>query len=272
MTAPAPTRTLAPARPRAPTPVAAAAAVAAPVPVGDATDDEAALLAVGEPELPPDVLLGLPGSEGLDPAGVAATAIPDGGVSIGTPDDGTLQGAVQLPYAPQLYTRRDASRAWGTSKTVRTIVTALSRLRDERGVDAEVVIGDLSGPRGGLLPPHVSHRSGRDVDIRLVLARGLDRATLPIAPEHVDWDATWALVQSFLETGDVSYVFLDLRQQAHLMDAAARAGVHARVLDRWFQWPDGYDAEAIIRHEPGHRGHIHVRLRCDEQGPRCHGV
>ncbi|MBX7083880.1 MAG: penicillin-insensitive murein endopeptidase, partial [Nannocystaceae bacterium] len=264
-----PTRSLAP-------PVRAAVREAppasAPQPIGDATDDEAALLAVGAPELPPDVLLALPGSEGLDPAGVGATAIPDGGVSVGTPDDGALQGAVQLPYAPQLYTRRDASRAWATSKTVRTVVTALSRLRTERGIDAEVVIGDLSGPRGGALPPHVSHRSGRDIDIRLVLAPGLDRTVLPIAPEHVDWDATWALVQSFLETGDVSYVFLDLRQQAHLMEAGARAGVHPRVLDRWFQWPDGYDAEAIIRHEPGHRGHIHVRLRCDDQGPRCHGV
>src|SRR6185503_11632542 len=99
-----------------------------------------------------------------------------------------------------------------------------------------------------------------------------DRTTLPFAPEHVDWDATWALVHSFLETGHVTYVFLDFAQQAHLRAAAARAGVHVRVLDRWFQFPQAANIDTIVRHEPGHRGHLHIRLNCEGQGPRCQGA
>jgi murein endopeptidase len=135
-----------------------------------------------------------------------------------------------------------------------------------------VIIGDISLPRGGSFAPHVSHTSGRDVDIRLILAPGLDRTTLPLAPEQVDWDATWALVHGFLETGQVTYVVLDFTQQGHLYRAGERAGMHPRVLDRWFQWPDATKDDAIVRHEPGHRAHLHVRLGCDGQGPRCKGA
>jgi murein endopeptidase len=149
---------------------------------------------------------------------------------------------------------------------------ALGRLRSEKGFDAEVIIGDISLPRGGSFAPHVSHTSGRDVDIRLILAPGLDRTTLPLAAEQVDWDATWELVHGFLETGQVTYVFLDFAQQGHLYRAGERAGMHPRVLDRWFQWPDATKDDAIVRHEPGHRAHLHVRLGCDGQGPRCKGA
>lgn len=239
--------------------------------VGDPGDAEDEILAIGTAELGEDELLGLPGSQGLAIAAAGST-IPDGAHSVGTPDAGTLEGGLQLPFDPRAYTRRDASRSFATSQTLRTIQAAFTALRDVRGVEAEVIIGDLSLPRGGAFAPHVSHRSGRDIDIRLVLAAGLDRTTLPFAPEHVDWDATWALVHSFLETGHVTYVFLEFGHQAHLRAAAERAGVHAAVLDRWFQWPDAADAAAIIRHERGHRAHLHIRLDCGGQGPRCHGL
>lgn len=236
-----------------------------------ATEQE--LLALHEADVGDDELLSLPGSQGFaimdDSRG--AVAVPDGATSIGTPHTGTIAGAIQLPFDPTRYTRRDAKRSYATSQTVRTIQAAFTSLRRDRGVKSEVLIGDISLPRGGSFSPHVSHTSGRDIDIRLVLARGLDRETIPFLAEQVDWDATWALVHSFLETGDVAYVFLDWGHQAHLHRAALRAGVHEQVLDRWFQWPAGYDATSIIRHEPGHRAHLHVRLGCAGQGPRCVG-
>ena len=227
---------------------------------------------VGDRELGEDELLGLPGSQGLAVAIRGASTSPDGGHSIGTPQGGALVGGVQLPFDPAAYTRRDAGRSWATSQTVRTIAAAFSSLRRDRGVAAEVVIGDLSLPSGGAFGPHVSHRSGRDIDIRLVLAPGLDRTTLPLGAEQVDWDATWALVHSFLETGRVTHVFFDFARQEHLHRAALRAGVHPQVVDHWFQWPGGDGAAAVIRHEPGHRAHVHVRLDCEGQGPRCQGA
>jgi penicillin-insensitive murein endopeptidase len=256
-------------------PIAAAPPLATKRPelVGDPSAAEREILAIEELEVSDDLLLSLPGSHGRPIGGKGETLpIAEGGRSIGAPEAGSLEGGVQLPFDPGSYTRRDASRSYATTQTLRTIRAAFGVLRDERGVTAEVMIGDLSLPRGGAFAPHVSHTSGRDMDIRLVLAEGLDRTTLPLLPEQVDWDATWALVHSFLETGHVTYVFLDFVQQAHLRRAAQRAGVHDRVLDRWFQFPDAANATAIVRHEPGHRAHLHIRLNCEGQGPRCHGA
>jgi hypothetical protein len=241
--------------------------------VGDPGAAEREIIGIGEREITDDELLALPGSHGgAIPSDKKRVEIPDGATSVGAPESGTLEHGIELPHDPILYTRRDATRSYATTQTLRTIQTAFVALRTEQGVHAEVVIGDISLPKGGPFAPHVSHTSGRDIDIRLVLAAGVDRTTLPFAPENVDWDATWALVQSFLETGHVTYVFLDFDQQAHLRGAAARAGVHERVLDRWFQFPDAGRFEAIVRHEPGHRAHLHIRLDCNGQGPRCHGA
>jgi murein endopeptidase len=258
---------VAPEPPGAPPPPVAGASV-----IGDPGGAEDEILAMASADIGEAELLGLPGSQGFAIMGDVRSAVPEGGASVGTPDDGAVEGAVQLPFDPGVYTRRDATRSWATTQTIRTIQAAFTVLRRDRGVDAEVVIGDLSLPRGGAFAPHVSHRSGRDVDIRLVLAPGLDRSTIPFAPEQVDWAATWALVHSFLETGHVTYVFLEFGHQAHLRRAAEAAGIHSDVLDRWFQWPDAYDATAVVRHERGHRAHVHVRLDCEGQGPRCHGV
>jgi murein endopeptidase len=236
--------------------------------VGDPDAREREILDLARAEISEDVLLQLPGSAGLGIDGVAAQSVAAGGTSVGTPQRGWLHNGIQLPFNPQLYTRRDADRSWGSTHTIRTIVTAFQALRTERGIAAEVIIGDISKPRGGAFAPHVSHQSGRDIDIQLVLAEGLDRRTFPGTPEHVDWDATWAMVHGFLETGHVAAVFLSWKQQEHLQRAALRAGVHERVAQRWFQWP-GDDAEALIRHEDGHRAHVHVRLACGSTDPHC---
>lgn len=240
--------------------------------VGDPSAAEREIIAIEDALVSDDLLLTLPGSHGRMLGNDERMTIAEGGRSVGAPDSGALEGGVQLPLDPASYTRRNASRSYATTQTLRTIQSAIGVLRNERGVQAEVLIGDLSLPRGGPFAPHVSHTSGRDIDVRLVLAKGLDRTTLPLLPEQVDWDATWALVHSFLETGHVTYVFLDFAQQAHLRSAALRAGVHARVLDRWFQFPDAANTVAIVRHEPGHRAHLHIRLNCEGQGPRCQGA
>jgi hypothetical protein len=261
--------------PREPTPepheIATPLAPAGAALEGDPAAQERAILSLDNADLPEDVLLALPGSEGIAVADDDASAIPEGGASIGTPQAGSLANGIQLPPRPHLYTRRDPARSFGSTHTIRTIQSALAAMRRERGHDAEVIIGDISLPRGGPFSPHVSHQAGRDVDIRLVLAAGQPRETLPSAPEVVDWDATWALVHSFLETGQVTHVFLGFERQGHLLEAARRAGVHDRVLDAWFQWPDP-GGPGLIRHEDGHLAHVHVRLACGPAETRCTGV
>jgi hypothetical protein len=236
---------------------------------GDPAANELQILDLSHAELDDDFLLGLPGSEGMGLGGGAAGG--EGGRSSGTPQAGRLVDGTPLPYAPALYTRRNPARSFGSSHTIETVQAALGAMRHDKHVHAEVIIGDLSQPKGGWFPPHVSHQSGRDIDIRLIVAPGLDRTTLPTTPEQVDWDAMWALVHSFLETGQVTYVFLGWSRQPHLYAAARRAGVHRRVLEQWFQWPDRNNPAAVIRHEDGHLAHIHVRLACSPADADCRG-
>ncbi len=237
--------------------------------VGNPVDRELEIMNMAQAESADDLLLQLPGSSGLR-ADPSADLIAEGGRSVGTPQRGRLHSAVQLPPQPHLYTRRLPGRSFGSTHTIRTIQTALSTLRSEKGVWKEVMIGDISLPSGGPISPHVSHQSGRDIDIRLMLAEGVDRDTVPVAPSSVDWDATWTMVQSFLETGAVHVLFLDFERQSRLHAAALRAGVHPTAADRWFEWPTR-GGPGVIRHESGHRAHVHIRLRCGHDEPRCQG-
>ncbi|MBL4685335.1 MAG: penicillin-insensitive murein endopeptidase [Nannocystaceae bacterium] len=238
---------------------------------GDAIARELEILDASNAESPTDFLLDLPGSAGLSIDG-AADVVPKGAMSVGTPQHGRLHQGIALPPNPALYTRRHPSRSYGSTQTIRTIQTAMTTLRKTKGIRTEVLIGDISLPGGGPISPHVSHQSGRDIDIRLVLAAGLDRSTIPVQADQVDWNATWQLVHSFLETGRVTYVFLSHSRQELLHAAALRAGIHPKVVDRWFQWPQRGASPGIIRHEDGHRAHVHIRLGCAPGEPQCSGL
>ena len=235
--------------------------------VGNPIDRELEILGMADAESADDFLLALPGSSGLR-ADAAADLIANGSQSVGTPQRGRIHNAIPLPPRPHLYTRRHPGRSFGSTHTIRTIQTAMLALRSEKGVRTEVMIGDISLPHGGPISPHVSHQSGRDIDIRLLLVDGLDRETVPVDASSVDWDATWTMVQSFLETGAVNVLFLDFHRQARLHAAALRAGVHPTLARRWFQWPTP-GGPGLIRHEDGHRAHVHIRLGCGHDEPSC---
>jgi len=87
--------------------------------------------------------------------------------SLRNPNDGALQGGVPLPLrAPGLRfnPRRDPSARYGTVEVVRALVRAGARVDEELG-GLPVTINDLSRKRGGPIPHHRSHQSGRDVDV-----------------------------------------------------------------------------------------------------------
>ncbi|PIE16038.1 MAG: hypothetical protein CSA66_07845, partial [Proteobacteria bacterium] len=69
----------------------------------------------------------------------------------------------------------------------------------------------------------------------------------------------------------VSYMFVDYRVQKKLYDwAKNKKGVSARTLAWLFQYPRGRRAmKGIIRHEPGHLNHYHVRFKCPRGDSEC---
>lgn len=188
--------------------------------------------------------------------------------SRGSPSSGRLLRGLLLPLSP-LWKRGKQAEMWASSHTVATLIEAFTRLRVDSGYAGEVYIGSISRRRGGKFPPHRSHRTGLDIDIRLPLLPTVPLETYPI-PDAVDWAALWELVEALIETGEVSVIFLDQRLQERLYWAARRAGKTPEELAPIIHWPRKDRIwEAIVRHARNHKGHMHVRLLCGPEEPRC---
>lgn len=197
----------------------------------------------------------------------APLAAPAGALAVGSVDDGHLEGAVRLPDLP-LYTLRCPAHAHATSATATALVTAIACFRERAGHRGEVVVGDLSREQGGPLGHHLSHQTGRDVDLWLPTLRhdylrGCHHCGTDLCrpePTDVDWLAAWQLIDALEATGQVTDVFLDRALHRDLADAALAAGVpRARVASR-LGW--AREGRPLVRHADAHRHHLHVRFRC----------
>lgn len=188
--------------------------------------------------------------------------------STGTPQRGRVEHGMRLPDGP-LWELYHPTRAFGSSHTVGIVHRAFTGLRNDVGYRGRIVIGALSRPHGGRFRPHVSHQSGRDIDIRLPLRTGLEdvrHATV----EDIDWYATWAIVDAFVQTGEVEAIFLEMGRQERLYTAARVMGVDKETLAKVIHWPNWSGShKPLVRHSSGHDTHIHVRIKCGDDEPEC---
>lgn len=176
---------------------------------------------------------------------------------------GVLTQGVQMPPGPGYVVKRE-EHAWGTPRTIRLLQEALrGYTRGGRG-GPKVHVGDISLRGGGVFPPHLSHRHGRDVDIGFVL-RGVDadqERFVVAGRDNLDVARSWALIEALLATDQVHYVFMDYGLQRVFYEHAAAAGESPQRLAELLQYPRGEGAPVgVIRHWRGHRNHIHVRFR-----------
>lgn len=194
--------------------------------------------------------------------------VPLSALSIGRPDRGRISRAIQLPVNDALYTIRKPEASFGSSHTVMQLQRGIASFRAATGFDREIVVADMSRKNGGRFRPHRSHRSGRDVDIRLPLAKGIAKGTIPMNRSDVDWDAAWALMKALIDTGEVHYIFLSRNRQSALLGAAQRAGESEEALTQLIQYPHR-SRTAVVRHSRGHIKHFHVRFKCASYETAC---
>jgi LysM repeat protein len=191
-----------------------------------------------------------------------------GGFASGRPNRGRLTNGVQLPKS-EYYTIRKPERAWATSKASLIIQKSIATFRIKTGYEGEILIADVSQKGGGRLQPHSSHRTGRDADIRLPKLKGVAPGKAPTASE-IDWAASWVLLRSFIETGEIEYIFLSYGRQKRLAAAAKAAGATAEYRKEHIQFPKGSGSnKGTIRHSKGHTIHFHVRIKCAKEAPNC---
>lgn len=174
-------------------------------------------------------------------------------------DKGMLKHGVQMPDG-RYYVVKHPNLSWGTPQTVRLIQTAISNYRGRAGGGPKVHVGDISKRGGGKFPPHRSHQTGKDVDVGYVLkgSQADETRFVNANGNNLDLDRTWKLIDAFLDTDKVRYIFMDRNIQKMLYKHARSKGVSEDTLDELFQYPKRRGG--IIRHSKGHVNHFHVRF------------
>lgn len=180
------------------------------------------------------------------------------------------RGFAQLPSSPALHVLRP-ERAWGTPRVVELLLELAAAHRLRFPDAPPLVVGDLSRERGGRLLPHRSHRHGRDVDVRLPQRGRRELRLLEASLRTLDLERTWFLIERLVRSGEVEYIFLDRRLQRALRRHARSASpplASDDELSELFQYPRSPKRWiGIVRHEPGHSSHLHVRFRREVAAP-----
>lgn len=179
-----------------------------------------------------------------------------GSISLGSPNAGRLLGGVQMPEGPG-WVLVDPAHAHGTEETVAALVTCIDLVRAKFPDTPPLRIGHLSAPRGGPLSPHLSHQSGRDVDVGYYY-RGDQRWFARATASNLDRARTWALVRALIAETDVEMILIDAGLQRLLREHALDRGEDPTWLRSVFQGGDGLPP--LIRHARGHATHLHIRF------------
>lgn len=200
--------------------------------------------------------------------------------SVGSPNLGVITDGVALPKEGKGFRRL---RPWSTSYVgtpglVKTLELAGSRVAPKE-TDPPLLVGDIAAPRGGKLPGHASHRSGRDVDLLFfyttpsgvpvpspgfvkVGADGLAQIAdaKGISYVRLDVPRTWELAKALLESphADVAWLFVAEWVEALLIDYARAKGESPHLVWR---------AESVMLQPKDsfpHDDHFHLRVRCTD--------
>lgn len=192
-------------------------------------------------------------------------------LSIGSPTEGRLEGAVELSQSRVLSLRRLNNARWGLPRLVGMLERAAKRVN--RLFEGSVlVVGDLSQKNGGEISGHQSHESGRDADVGFFFVTdqgelekkgdflGVDPGGNARQKPRLRFDdaRNWALIESFITDREarIEHIFVSNEIRARLLRHGRLKGTYLPVLHR----------AALALKQPrralAHDDHFHVRIAC----------
>ncbi len=180
-----------------------------------------------------------------------------GPISVGRPNAGALVGGKVMPDGEQWEVVKPRE-TWGTHETIEYLKRCIGSVNEQFPDTPPIPIGDISDSDGGHLAPHLSHQSGRDVDIGYYYTTD-DKWYTKVNANNLDFPRSWAFVKAMITETDVEVIFIDRSVQKLLREYAVSIGEDEGWLDEIFGGPST-TLRALIRHEKGHRSHIHVRF------------
>jgi murein endopeptidase len=195
--------------------------------------------------------------------------------SVGRPGSGRLQAGVELPLdGPGYRMASDRTRRFGTPETIKYVKQCMKdyRRRFPLKKGPMISIGDLSSRGGGGAPPHVSHESGRDVDVGFITKPPqtpgvFDRES---TSENLDREKQWVVVKCFLDNPATSMIFLQWPVVNALKDyiKGIYKGKRKALYQKYMRsFPGG--EKPILRGDSDHRTHMHVRFHCPKGDRKC---
>jgi murein endopeptidase len=139
-----------------------------------------------------------------------------------------------------------------------------AKYKDPEYTGVHLLIGDVSAPRGGCLAGpsgrhgHLSHTNGSDADVGLLTPLKNRRSPASFTTTF-DAKANWWMIKKILKNpyACVKVMFLD-RRWIHKL---ARVAAHDE---------DWHLYAKFIRHQKGHRNHVHVRVGNHPGEPGCY--
>jgi penicillin-insensitive murein endopeptidase len=188
-----------------------------------------------------------------------------------------LTGAIELPREGDGFVRyrKFGTSHWGNPRLVAALERAAKAVHGKMPGGAPLVIGDLSAERGGKIPRHQSHRTGRDVDLTWFVTTpggaplqnpgfvavgpdGLAQLEGEDAYVRLDVPRQWLLVRSLLTSDEiqVEWMFCSRDVEALLVDYARALGEPYDLV---------YRAETVLMQPTdslAHDDHIHMRIAC----------
>jgi len=180
-----------------------------------------------------------------------------GPMSLGQPSAGALLNGVQAESSA-LYELVAPSGAWGTRETIDYLAAALNKVHAVHPETPPLSLGHISAQHGGPLRPHLSHQSGRDVDISFYYLDGT-RWYARATEKNLDRARTWTFVRALVTETDVEMILIDHSVQALLRRHALESGEDPAWVSGIFDGVAG-KLRPIVRHAPGHATHLHVRF------------
>lgn len=180
-----------------------------------------------------------------------------GPMSIGRAHGGALVAGVRMPEGASWEVVHPAL-AYGTRETVDALAHAIDAVAARFPGSPKAFIGDISAKSGGHLHPHVSHQSGRDVDLGYYLTEG-HRWYANASGPNLDRARTWHLVRTLIADSDVDLILVDRQIQRALKAHALEIGEDPAWLDEIFQ-VGGKSQRPLLFHVDGHATHLHVRF------------
>jgi penicillin-insensitive murein endopeptidase len=182
--------------------------------------------------------------------------------AIGDYSLGCLEGAVTFSGLEKgmVLSQKKRGRYWGHPDLISLITNAGLEFNQ---LNKTIIVGDLSQSRGGpTLSGHNSHQTGLDVDVwfRVLDQKSLlnftELETLEMKPIEKIGEDQLHLVKFFANESKVERIFINPLFKKNLCEDKSTSRLSPEVQHKLRAWW-------------GHDDHIHIRLKCPIDSPKC---